>query len=107
MALRPSTAPQRVPLLSPPESSLPALADPEFDSLRAASPTITCFLATVVTDPSFESTAASALVAELVDFVAHCRLDYAAILVPESESVCPLSVGGESALSTDVLEDRQ
>ncbi|CAI7920582.1 unnamed protein product [Closterium sp. NIES-53] len=86
MALRPSTAPQRVPLLSPPESSLPALADPEFDSLRAASPTITCFLATVVTDPSFESTAASALVAELVDFVAHCRLDYAAILVPESES---------------------
>ncbi|CAI7801240.1 unnamed protein product [Closterium sp. NIES-54] len=41
MALRPSTAPQRVPLPSPPESSLPALADPGSDSLRAASPTVT------------------------------------------------------------------
>ncbi|CAI7799560.1 unnamed protein product [Closterium sp. NIES-53] len=107
MALRPSTASQRVPLPSPPASSLPALADPESDSLRAASPTITCFLATVVTDPSFESTAASALVTELVDFAAHCRLDFAATLVAESVSVCPLSVGGECALSTDVLEDRQ
>ncbi|CAI7765233.1 unnamed protein product [Closterium sp. NIES-53] len=80
MALRPSTASQRVPLLSPPASSLPALADPESDSLRAASPTFTRVLATVVTDPSFESTAASALVAELVDFAAHCRLDYVASL---------------------------
>ncbi|CAI7854520.1 unnamed protein product, partial [Closterium sp. NIES-53] len=107
MALRPSTAPQRVPLPSPPESSLPALADPESDSLRAANPTVTRVLATVVTDPSFESTVASALVAELVDFAAHCRLDYAASLVAESASVCPPSVGGECALSTDVLEDRQ
>ncbi|CAI7869735.1 unnamed protein product [Closterium sp. NIES-53] len=107
MALRPSTAPQRVPLPSPPESSLPALADPTSDSLRAASPTVTRFLATVVTDPSFESTAASALVSELVDIAAHCRLDYAASLVAESASVCPPSVGGECALSTDVLEDRQ
>ncbi|CAI5503526.1 unnamed protein product [Closterium sp. Naga37s-1] len=97
MALRPSTAPQRVPLPSPPESSLPALADPESDSLRAASPTVTRLLATVVTDPSFESTAASALVAELVDFAAHCRLDYAASLVAESESVCPPSVGDPDA----------
>ncbi|CAI5955601.1 unnamed protein product [Closterium sp. NIES-64] len=107
MALRPSTAPLRVPLPSPPESSLRVLADPEFDSRRAASPTVTRLLATVVTDPSFESTAASALVAELVDFAARCRLDYAASLVAESESVCPPSVGGECALSTDVLEDRQ
>ncbi|CAI7785446.1 unnamed protein product, partial [Closterium sp. NIES-53] len=107
MALRPSTTPLRVPLPSPPESSLPALADPESDSLRAASPTVTRLLATVVTDPSFESTVASALVAELVDFAAHCRLDYAASLVAESESVCPPSVGGECALGTDVLEDRQ
>ncbi|CAI7888236.1 unnamed protein product [Closterium sp. NIES-53] len=37
----------------------------------------------VVTDPSFESTAASALVAELVDFAARCRLDYATSLVAE------------------------
>ncbi|CAI7785150.1 unnamed protein product [Closterium sp. NIES-54] len=107
MALRPSTASQRVPLPSPPASSLHALADPESDSLRAASPTITRFLATAVTDPSFESAPASALVAELVDFSAHCRLDYAASLIAESASVCPPSVGGECALSTDVLEDRQ
>ncbi|CAI7853620.1 unnamed protein product [Closterium sp. NIES-54] len=107
MALRPSTASQRVPLPSPPASSLPALADLESDSLRAASPTVTSFLATAVTNPSFESATASALVAELVDFAAHCRLDYAASLVAESASVCPPSVGGECALSTDVLEDRR
>ncbi|CAI7760192.1 unnamed protein product [Closterium sp. NIES-54] len=107
MALRPSTAPLRVPLPSPLESSCPVLADPESDSLRAASPAVTRLLATVVTDPSFESTATSALVSELVDFAAHCRLDYATSLVAEFESVCPPSVGGECALSTDVLEDRQ
>ncbi|CAI6008957.1 unnamed protein product [Closterium sp. NIES-65] len=88
-------------------SSLPVLADPESDSLRAASPSITRLLATVVTGPYFESTAASALVAELVDFAARCRLDYTASLVAESESICPPSVGGECALGTDVLEDRQ
>ncbi|CAI7879996.1 unnamed protein product [Closterium sp. NIES-53] len=107
MALRPSTAPLRVPLPSPPESSLPVLADPESDSLRAASPTVARLLSTVVTDPSLESTAASALVAELVNLAARCRLDYAASLVAESESLCPPSVWGECALSTDVLEDRQ
>ncbi|CAI7862214.1 unnamed protein product [Closterium sp. NIES-53] len=107
MLLRLSTAPRRVPLPSPPASSLPALADPESDYLRAARPTVTRLLSTVVTDPSFESAAASALVTELVDFAAHCRLDYAAGLVAESESVCPPSVGGECALGTDVLEDRQ
>ncbi|CAI7860881.1 unnamed protein product, partial [Closterium sp. NIES-53] len=107
MLLRLSTAPQRVPLPSPPASSLPALADPESDSLRAASPTVTRLMSTVVTNPSFESAAASALVTELVDFAAHCRLDYAASLVAESESVCPSSVEGECALGTDVLEDRQ
>ncbi|CAI7759251.1 unnamed protein product [Closterium sp. NIES-53] len=107
MALRPSTAPLRVPLPSPPASSLPAFPYTESDSLRAASPTVARFLATVVTDPSLVSTAASALVAELVDFASSCRLDYAASLVAESASVCPPSVGGECALSTDVLEDRQ
>ncbi|CAI7884638.1 unnamed protein product [Closterium sp. NIES-53] len=107
MTLRPSNAPLCVPLPSPPASSLPVLADPESDSLRAASPTVARFLASVVTDPSLASTAASALVAELVDFAACCRLDYAASLVAESASVFPPSVGGECALSTDVLEDRQ
>ncbi|CAI5941206.1 unnamed protein product [Closterium sp. NIES-65] len=107
MALRPSSAPQRVPLPSLPASSLPDVPHPESDSARAAHPTVTRLLATVVTDPSFESTAASALVAELVDFAAACRLDYAASLVAETESVCPPSVGGECALGTDVLEGRQ
>ncbi|CAI7767360.1 unnamed protein product [Closterium sp. NIES-54] len=108
MTLRPSTAPQRVPLLSPPASSLPAGPDPESNSLRAASPIVSRFLATAVTDPLFESTAASALVDELVDFAAACRLDYAASLVAESESasVCPPSIGGDCALGMDVLEDR-
>ncbi|CAI5938610.1 unnamed protein product [Closterium sp. NIES-65] len=107
MALRPSFVPLRVPLPSPPASSPVDGPDPESDSLRAASPTVMRILATVVTNPSFESTAASALVAELVDFAAVCRLDYAASLVGESDSVCPPSVGGECALGTDVLEDRQ
>ncbi|CAI7763602.1 unnamed protein product [Closterium sp. NIES-54] len=107
MALRPSTASHHVPLPSPPASSVPVLADPESDSFRAACPTVARLLSTVVTDPSFESAAASALVAKLVDFAACCRLDYAAGLVAESVSVCPPSVGGECALSTDVLEDRQ
>ncbi|CAI7749493.1 unnamed protein product [Closterium sp. NIES-54] len=99
----------RVCLPSPPASSLPYGPDPEPDSLRAACPTGTCFLATAVTEPLFETTVASALVTELVDFAAACPLDYVARLLVESESasVCPPSVGGESALSTDVLEDRQ
>ncbi|CAI7854876.1 unnamed protein product [Closterium sp. NIES-54] len=91
MTLRPSTAPQRVPLSSPPASSLPDGPDPESDSLHAASPTVMRFLATAVTHPLFESSAASALVAEL----------------SAATSVCPPSVGGECALGTDVLEDRQ
>ncbi|CAI7757486.1 unnamed protein product [Closterium sp. NIES-53] len=75
--------------------------------LRAARPTVPRLLANVVTDPSFVSATASALLAELVDFPAACRLDYAASLVAESESDCPPSVGGECALGMDVLEDRQ
>ncbi|CAI7828361.1 unnamed protein product, partial [Closterium sp. NIES-53] len=65
MTLRPSTAPQRVPLPSPTASSLPDSLDP---------------------DP---------LLRLLVDFDATCCLDYAASLVAESESasVCPPCVG--------------
>ncbi|CAI7783237.1 unnamed protein product [Closterium sp. NIES-53] len=107
MALRPSSVPLRVPLSPPPESSLLAIPDPESDLARAASPTVTRLLATVVTDPSFESTTVSSLVAELVDFAAASRLDYATSIVAESESDCPPSVEGECALGTDVLEDRQ
>ncbi|CAI7805971.1 unnamed protein product [Closterium sp. NIES-53] len=56
---------------------------------------------------TLESAVASALVAELFDFAAACRLDYASALVAESASASPPSVGGECALGTDVLEDRQ
>ncbi|CAI7862380.1 unnamed protein product [Closterium sp. NIES-54] len=107
MALRPSSVPLRVPLPAPPESSLPEVPDPESDRARAASPTVARLLATAVTDPSFESAAASALVAELLDFVAAYRLDYTSALVAESVPTSPPSVGGECALGTDVLEDRQ
>ncbi|CAI7874095.1 unnamed protein product, partial [Closterium sp. NIES-53] len=104
---RPSSPSSRVPMPPPPASSLPVVADPASDRFRAEHSTVTRLLATVVTDPSFESAAASALVTELVAFAAHCRLDYAAGLVAESASVCPPSVGGECALGMDVLEDRQ
>ncbi|CAI7879226.1 unnamed protein product [Closterium sp. NIES-54] len=107
MALRPSSVPLRVPLPPPLESSLPAIPSPESDLARTASPTVTRLLVTIFTDPSFESNAVSALIAELVDFAATCSLDYATSLVVESESECPPSVGGECALGTDVLEDRQ
>ncbi|CAI7731232.1 unnamed protein product [Closterium sp. NIES-53] len=107
MAPHPSSFPLRVPLPPPPESSLRAVPDPESYRGCAASPTVSCFLTIVVTDPPFESTAASALVAELLDFAAACRLDYATALVAESESAGPPSVGGECALGMDVLKDRQ
>ncbi|CAI7910702.1 unnamed protein product [Closterium sp. NIES-54] len=107
MAHRPSSVPLRVPLPPPPDSSLSAVPDPVSDLARAASPTVSHLLAIVVTDPSFESTAASALISKLVDFAAAYRLDYATALVTDSESASPPSVGGECALGTDVLEERQ
>ncbi|CAI7927384.1 unnamed protein product [Closterium sp. NIES-54] len=108
MALGPSSVTLRVPLPPPPpESSLLEVPDPISDHTRAASPIVARLLATTVTDPSFESAAASALVVELLDFAATCRLDYASSLVAESVPASPPSVGGESALGTYVLEDRQ
>ncbi|CAI7893076.1 unnamed protein product, partial [Closterium sp. NIES-53] len=107
MALRPSSVPLRVPLPAPPNSSLLAVLDPESDRAPATSPTVSRLLATAVTDPSFESAVASTLVAEMLDFAAACGLDYATALVAESASASPPSVGGECALGTDVLEDRQ
>ncbi|CAI7932845.1 unnamed protein product, partial [Closterium sp. NIES-54] len=67
------------------------------------------YLVTRLPDSLASSTAVSALVTELVEFAAACRLDYATSLVAESASasVCPPSVGCEFALGTDVLEDRQ
>ncbi|CAI7910027.1 unnamed protein product [Closterium sp. NIES-54] len=80
MTLRPSFVPLRVVLPSPPESSLPTGADPPSDLARASSPTVTRFLATGVTDSTLSSPAASALVAELVDFAAAYRPNYRASL---------------------------
>ncbi|CAI7745567.1 unnamed protein product [Closterium sp. NIES-53] len=92
----------------PPVPSTHTMALPLFHYVaRAASPTVARLLATAVCDPSLESVAASALVAELLDFAAACRLDYASALVAESIPATPPSVEGECALGTDVLEDRQ
>ncbi|CAI7915840.1 unnamed protein product [Closterium sp. NIES-54] len=107
MALRPSSVPLRVPLPPPPDSSLHAVPHPESDLVRTVSLTVDHLLATVVTNPSFESAAVSALIGELVDFPAAYRLDNTTALVAESESACPPSIGGECALSKNVLEDRQ
>ncbi|CAI7912539.1 unnamed protein product [Closterium sp. NIES-54] len=101
---------RRVPRSRPPPvpgTHAMALRRSSSDRARAASPTVSRLLATAVTDPSFESAAASALVAELLDFAAACRLDYTTALVAESASASRPSVGGECALGTDVLEDRQ
>ncbi|CAI7825553.1 unnamed protein product [Closterium sp. NIES-54] len=107
MALRPSTVPLRVFLPAPPESSLPEVPDPESDRARATSPTGSCVFTIAVNDPSFESAAASALDAELLDFAAACRLDYASAIVAESASAKTSSVEGECALGTDVFEDSE
>ncbi|CAI7863439.1 unnamed protein product, partial [Closterium sp. NIES-54] len=97
MTLRPSSVPLRVPLPAPPESSLPQVSDPESDRARAASPTVSRLLATAIIDPSFESAVASALIAELLDFAAACRLDYTTALVAKSASACPPSIGDPDA----------
>ncbi|CAI7877781.1 unnamed protein product [Closterium sp. NIES-53] len=78
MTLRPSSVPLRFPLPSPPTSSLPDVPDPESELARAASPAVPRLLTTVATS-----------------------------LAAESESDCPPSVGGDCALGTDILEDRQ
>ncbi|CAI7800044.1 unnamed protein product [Closterium sp. NIES-54] len=88
----PRPASPRVALTSLPASSLPDVPDSESDLAHAASPTVTRLLATVFTDPSFESTAASALVNELVNFAATRRLDYVANLDRQFELKCLAAV---------------
>ncbi|CAI7857894.1 unnamed protein product [Closterium sp. NIES-53] len=141
MALLPSSVPQRVPLPSPPASSLADGPDPESDLVCAAilyvdnkamialcqehrlehrtkHIALRYFLARelqqrgqlrlayVATRANTANIFTKALksVAELVDFAAACRLNYAASLAAESGSVCPPSGGGECALSTDILQ---
>ncbi|CAI7737111.1 unnamed protein product, partial [Closterium sp. NIES-54] len=96
-----------LPAPSPYAEQTDSLTERREPESRPASPIRAGHTATVITDPSFDSATASALVAELLDFAAACRLDYATSLVAESESDCPPSVEGECALGTDVLEDKQ
>ncbi|CAI7934356.1 unnamed protein product [Closterium sp. NIES-54] len=91
----------------PPAVPSTHVTDPESDLARAASPTDTRLLTTIVTNHDLESTVAFALVTELVDFAARSRLDYVASIFIGSESVSPPSIGGDPALRSDVLEDRQ
>ncbi|CAI7729825.1 unnamed protein product [Closterium sp. NIES-54] len=81
----------RVVLREPPASSLPHFPDPVSHLARAARPTVTRLLATIVTDPDFESTVALALVTELVDFVARRPLDYVATEPPSRPAAEPPS----------------
>ncbi|CAI7891374.1 unnamed protein product [Closterium sp. NIES-53] len=82
MTLRPSSVPLLVPLPAPPESSLPKVPGPDL-LLRLLS-LLSCLTLRLCS-----------------------RLDYVTALVAESVSASPPSVGGECALGTDVLEDRQ
>ncbi|CAI7897946.1 unnamed protein product [Closterium sp. NIES-54] len=107
------SSPQSTPLPTSHSLSAPPLDEFEEPSgpypelVGCLIPAVSRLLATALTDPSFESAAACALVAELLDFADVCYLDYATALVAESVSASPSSVGGEYALGTDVLEDRQ
>ncbi|CAI7894698.1 unnamed protein product [Closterium sp. NIES-53] len=82
--LAPAPHSEHVVLPESPASSLLHVPDPESNLARAASPTVTRLLATVVTDPDPKSTAAFALVIEPVDFAARSRFDYVASLITES-----------------------
>ncbi|CAI7931665.1 unnamed protein product [Closterium sp. NIES-54] len=97
MTLRPSSIPLRVPLPAPPDSSLPGIPDPESDRVRATRPIVSRLLATALTDPSFETAAVCALVAQLLDFAAASRLDYTTALVAESTCASHPSVGDPDA----------
>ncbi|CAI7902628.1 unnamed protein product, partial [Closterium sp. NIES-54] len=93
-------------LLSPPESSLTVSSHPITDYYRAALPVDSRVLASLVTDPRASPSSVSALTADVTYFASTRRLDYTTRVVA-APPPRPLSVGGESALGCDVLEDRQ
>ncbi|CAI7787051.1 unnamed protein product [Closterium sp. NIES-54] len=76
---------------------------PITDYYRATRLVETRILTCLVTDPRASSSSVSALTATVIDFAATRRRDYAISVVVAR----PLSVGGESALSCGVLEDKQ
>ncbi|CAI7738160.1 unnamed protein product [Closterium sp. NIES-53] len=95
-----------VPVLpSPPVSSLTVSSHPITDYYRAARPVVSRVLASLVTDPRASPSSVSTLIAAIDDFASTRRLDYATRVVA-APPPHPLSVGGESALGCDVLEDR-
>ncbi|CAI7805039.1 unnamed protein product [Closterium sp. NIES-53] len=102
----PRRSPRVSVLPSPPESSLTVSSHPITDYYRAARPVVSRFLASLVTDPRASPSSVLALTAAVADFASTRRLDYATRVVA-APPPRPLSVGGESALGCDVLEDRQ
>ncbi|CAI7828522.1 unnamed protein product [Closterium sp. NIES-54] len=93
-------------LPSPLESSLTVSSHPITDYYCAARHGVSRVLATLVTNLRDSPSSVSALSADIVDFASTRRLDYATRVVA-APPPHPLSVGGESALGCDVLEDRQ
>ncbi|CAI7744084.1 unnamed protein product [Closterium sp. NIES-53] len=93
------------PLLCPPPDPSQSLLRPASALSRPAVLQSVVSLRLVLPPLFALSTAASALVAELVDFAAVCRLDYATALIAESQSASTPSVGGECVLGMDVLEE--
>ncbi|CAI7902960.1 unnamed protein product [Closterium sp. NIES-54] len=92
-------------LPSPPESCLTVSSHPITDYYRAARPVVSRVLASLVTDPRASPSSVSALTADVADFASTRHLDYATYVVA-APPPRPLSVGGESALGCDILEDR-
>ncbi|CAI7807986.1 unnamed protein product [Closterium sp. NIES-53] len=90
-------------LLSPHESSLMVSSTPISDYYRAARLVVSRVLASLVTDPRASPLSISALTTAVGDFTTTRHLDYTTRVV----AARPLSVGGESALGCDVLEDTQ
>ncbi|CAI7798165.1 unnamed protein product [Closterium sp. NIES-53] len=101
---RPYFVPQLQQVLGVPSSTglTPPLLCPLPDQLQPLIHT-----ASPLPAPSPYTEQTGGLIESLPDLVAACRLDYATALVAESESASPPSIGGECALGTDVLEDRQ
>ncbi|CAI7911120.1 unnamed protein product [Closterium sp. NIES-54] len=93
-------------LPSPPDLSLTVSSHPITDYCHAARPVVSRVLATLVNNPRASPSSVSTLTATVTNFASTRRLDYATRVVA-SPPPRPLSIGGESALGCDVLEDRQ
>ncbi|CAI7801912.1 unnamed protein product [Closterium sp. NIES-53] len=76
------------------------------DNYRMYRPVLSHVLASLVMDPRASLSFISALITNVTDFSSTCHLDYATHVVA-APPTRPLSVGGESALGCDALEDRQ